>query len=57
MSVQHALRLVREKYLEEQQGKNESNVASRYRTARESFPATMDVAHQIWAREIMKELP
>lgn len=54
MTLQEALLLVRDKYLEEQNGVAESSTADRYKQACEKFPATMTVAHHYWAKEVIK---
>jgi len=57
MGLHDALTLVRTKYLEEQKGVTSSPTADRYRQAIQDFPATLAVAHQLWARELAKGLP
>ena len=57
MNLNQALILVREKYLEEQKGVTTGQKAEEYRHATEEYPATMTVAHHLWARELTKGLP
>jgi hypothetical protein len=57
MTLQEALLLVREKYLEEQKGITDSPTAEKYKQACEKFPSMMTAAHHLWARELMKGLP
>lgn len=57
MDARQALLLVREKWLEEQQGTLDGSIADRYRDACIRFPALMTVAHHMWARELWKDLP
>lgn len=57
MDARQALLLVREKWLEEQQGTLDGAIADRYHEACTRFPALMTVAHHLWARELWKDLP
>ena len=57
MNLQDALLLVREKYLEEQRQVTTGPTSERYLKACKDFPATMNVAHELWARELSKDLP
>ena len=57
MNLQDALLLVREKYLEEQRQVTTGPTSERYLKACKDFPATMNVAHELWARELSKGLP
>ena len=57
MMLSDALLLVRQKYLEEQKTITQSSTAEQYKAACAQFPATMTVAHHLWARELMKNLP
>ena len=57
MDARQALLLVREKWLEEQQGTIEGVTADRYHEACARFPALMTIAHHLWARELWKDLP
>jgi hypothetical protein len=50
------LLLVRDKYLEEQEGITTSTTADRYNEACRKFPATMRTVHYIWARELYATL-
>jgi hypothetical protein len=57
MNPQEALMLVREKYLEEQQGITSGPKVDEYKHACEEYPAMMTTAHHLWAMEIAKGLP
>ena len=57
MNQREALMLVREKYLEEQEGVTSSPKGDAYRRACKEYPAMMKVAHYLWARELTKNLP
>ena len=45
------------KSLEEQKGVTKSPKAEEDKQACEKFPATMTVAHYLWARELAKGMP
>jgi hypothetical protein len=55
MNVSQALRLVRNKYTEEQRGTPTGAIADGYRQACEAFPVTMAVAHHIFAEGFKQE--
>ena len=57
MNLNQALMLVREKYLEEGKAMTSGATTDRYLKACQEFPATMNIAHQLWARELFKGLP
>lgn len=56
MTLEKAMMLVKQKYLEETQGDGDGPVAGDYRDACELFPALMATAHHLWAREVAKTL-
>jgi len=57
MNAREALALVRDKYLEEQQGTMTGPKAEKYRQACEKYPAMMTTAHHLWAIELAKNTP
>jgi hypothetical protein len=57
MNQRDALMLVREKYIEEQQGISSGKTTEEYKRACEQYPATMATVHYLWARELAKNLP
>jgi len=57
MGPHETLALVREKYIEEQEGITTGDKAEEYRQACEDYPAMMAVAHHLWAREVAKNMP
>lgn len=57
MTIQEALLLVRQKCTEEQMGATAGSVEEKYRQACKEYPATMNVAHHLFARELAKTLP
>lgn len=57
MDLREALLLVRAKYLEEQKGRTSGAKADEYKSAQKEFPATMAVAHHVWAQELAKQQP
>ena len=57
MTLQEALLLVRQKYQEETENIISGNVADAYEATCEKYPAVMNAAHSLWARELMKGLP
>jgi hypothetical protein len=48
--------LVRDKYLQEQEGITTGTTTDLYNEACRKFPATMKTAHYIWARELYSTL-
>ena len=56
MNTQEALVLVRDKYLEEQRGVVTGEIAKRYNQATQQYPATMMIAHQLFALEMAKTM-
>ena len=44
-------------YLEEQKGRTSGAKADEYKSAQKEFPATMAVAHHVWAQELAKQQP
>lgn len=52
MNIKKALILVRDKYLDEQKGISNSDISKKYQTACAKYPATMKLAHIIFALEI-----
>jgi len=54
MTLQQAIQLIRQKYLEEQQGEIGGPTAEKYREAREQFPVTMATAQAVWNKEAAK---
>jgi hypothetical protein len=57
MDLRSALLLVREKYIEETNGTKDGPKTAQYVKACQDFPALMNVAHHLWARELMKGMP
>ena len=51
MNIQEALMIIKNKYLEEQKDVTESDTSSNYRDACDKYPATMQIAHTIFALE------
>lgn len=51
MTLQEAVLLIRQKYLEEQKGETDGPAAQKYRKACESFPVTVATAQAIWSKE------
>ncbi len=54
MNIQEALILVRNKYLEEQKGVIDSNTTENYNKACKDYPATLKIAHIVFALEFSK---
>jgi hypothetical protein len=44
-------------YLEETNGQKDGASKSQYKAACDDYPALMNIAHQMWARELFKGLP
>jgi len=57
MDIRKALKLVIEKYQDEQKGITTGKKADQYNKICKEYPATMNIAHHIWTREITKDLP
>lgn len=57
MSLHEALLLVRKKYEEEMEDIVTGEIADAYDTAYDKYPAVMNAAQALWARELMKGLP
>ena len=56
MNTPQALKLVREKYLEEQKGVTTGPKADEYKRACEEYPATMITAHYLWVMQLEKNM-
>jgi hypothetical protein len=54
MKLNEAMILVRDKYLEEQKGPGGSSFLNKYNAAWKQFPATMRIAHHLFAVEMAK---
>jgi len=55
MNAQQALLLVRDKYLEEQQGISNGPKAEQYRQACKEYPAMMTTAHYLWHSSLLRD--
>ena len=55
MDLIAALALIRAKYSDEIHDVNNSVTTEKYKEACENYPALMNIAHQIVARELFKE--
>ena len=55
MKAQQALRLVREKYLQELEDVTTGPTTDQYNDACKKYPALMKTAHYVWARELSKD--
>jgi len=51
MTLSSAIYLVRQKHLDEKDGKQDGPVADQYRKALVAYPATMAIAHHLFALE------
>ena len=57
MKIAEALRLVKDKYFDEEIGTTTGEIADRYRNACSQYPVLMATAQHIWANELSKDLP
>jgi len=54
MTLSEGICLVRQKHLEEKDGKTAGPIADKYQHALVSYPATMAIAHHLFALEVHK---
>jgi hypothetical protein len=57
MKIAEALRLVKDKYFDEEKGTTTGEIADKYRNACSQYPVLMATAQHIWANELSKDLP
>jgi hypothetical protein len=57
MKIAEALRLVKDKYFDEEKGTTTGEIADKYRNACGQYPVLMATAQHIWANELSKDLP
>lgn len=57
MKISEALRLVKDKYFDEEKGTTTGETADKYRDACNQYPVLMNTAQHIWAKELSKDLP
>jgi len=57
MTLADGVYLVRQKHLEEGDGRVAGPITEKYRQAIVDYPATMAIAHQLFALEANKETP
>ncbi len=56
MDIGDALRLVKDKYVEEEKGVTTGKLANKYKDACNQYPVLMATAQHIWAKELSKDL-
>lgn|GEM_PF-1713441 len=57
MTLSDALYLVRQKHLDERDGKHDGPIADKYQQALAAYPATMTIAHLLFALEAHATMP
>ena len=57
MTILEALKLVREKYLEEMKDIKDGETADKYTQACKEYPAMMTIVHFVWAKELSRDWP
>jgi len=57
VTLSDAVYLVRQKHLDERDGKHDGPIAAKYQEALAAYPATMAIAHHLLALEAQATMP